>query len=250
MAHLKRRMVHPDLFADPDFQPPAKALLFVGAMSIAEDSGCLPWRADLLRGMALPFSDITADHVQRYMDGFVDEGRAWTYERQGRTYAYLPDFPSWQGKLIRWNAPDTTPLPAGIIFEAYDAKERNGSGVYTWPTSREALDPKEALDLKDVNQEKEVLDFKEPAPPEHRSSGATSESKGHGRKEQDDLGAIEELLKVSLDSSERTVWRALIEDHGLKAVYDAAYLIEAEHRGSTTLPRVKRKLLTPKVAGQ
>jgi hypothetical protein len=223
-------MVHPDLFADPDFMPPAKGLLFVGMMSVAEDSGCLPWRPELLKGLTLPLSEISSDQVAAYMTDLVNAGRAWTYERSGREYAFLPDFPSWQGKLIRWNAPDTVPLPSGITFENYDAKERNGSGIYTWPESREELDPKALEELDPTSLEgKDVisLDLKEPA----STQPATSELP------EDDAEAIPVLMqRLSKARADQALQSA--RDHAKKSGKELTdsivrFCLEAEAKRTT-----------------
>jgi len=154
---LKRRMITPDLFADPDLEPASKRVLFAGMLSMAEDSGCLEWKAGLLKALILPFDPATVADVQGWMDAMTDVGTAWTYQRASRTYAFLPDFPRWQGRLNRWGAPDSVPLPSGITFSPSDVKERLGSGTYEWPSSRQELD-REELDPKNLNS-KEAADL-------------------------------------------------------------------------------------------
>ena len=169
MAHLKRRMIVPDLFARPDLQPSAKRLLFAGMLCLAEDSGCLEWNAGLLKALVLPLEEATTDDVSGWLAEYVRDGLAWPYMSEGRAYAYLPDFHRWQGRMARWNAPEAVPTPPGLSFTPFTAKERIGSGLYEWPASREALESKDLepndLEPNDVNQEKEgeSLELKEAA---------------------------------------------------------------------------------------
>jgi hypothetical protein len=191
---LKRRMITPDLFADPDLEPASKRVLFVGMLSMAEDSGCLEWKAGLLKALILPFDPATVADVQGWMDELTAAGRAWTYQREGRTYAFLPDFPRWQGRLIRWGAPDTVPLPSGITFTPSEVKERRGSGTYEWPASLQALDPTE---LEPKSKEGSALDRtalepKEPAP--YKPAG--SDLVAPDTQTADDKAAIKTLSKT------------------------------------------------------
>jgi hypothetical protein len=186
---LKRRMITPDLFADPDLEPASKRVLFAGMLSMAEDSGCMEWKAGLLKAFTLPFDPATITDVQGWMDELTTAGRAWTYQREGRTYAFLPDFPRWQGRLIRWGAPDTVPLPSGIRFTPAEAKERRGSGTYEWPAGLQALDPTEFEPKSKEGSvlDRTVLEPKELAPSLPASSDLVADN--------DDAQAIKALSK-------------------------------------------------------
>jgi hypothetical protein len=218
VSHLKRRMVHPDLFSDQDFQPPTKALLFVGMMSLAEDSGCLPWRADVLRGLTLPFSETSIEEVGQCMAELATAGRAWLYERGERQYAFLPDFPRWQAKLVRWSAPEGVPLPTGIVFTPFESKPRSGSGRYEWPDSAEALDPTALQALQE--NDGTALDLKEPAP--LPAPLPANEGKPQGREREEQIKALEVLAASTFNDQDRDELGSLIERHGMFLIESAA----------------------------
>jgi len=166
VAQLKRRMIVPDLFAHPYLMPATKRLLFAGMLCLAEDSGCLEWNAGLLKALVLPLEDATVPDVKAWMDELEHDGLAWSYSAESRTWAYLPDFHRWQGRLGRWGAPETVPLPSGIVFTPSPVKERAGSGLYDWPESREALDRKALQELDPESPKRKegtALDLKEGA---------------------------------------------------------------------------------------
>ena len=126
---IRKRCVVPDVFSDPDLCPVEKRYLFENLQTLAEDSGCLPWSARFIRGELFRFDTVTATCIQKYMAELVGEGRVWPYESNGKPYAHLPDFRTWQHSLSRWNEPVSVPLPPGIVFIPSDATNQKGSGA-------------------------------------------------------------------------------------------------------------------------
>lgn len=214
MTQLKRRMIVPDLFASPDLSPAVRRLLYAGLHSIAENSGCLPWNPAHVRALVLSYEDMDTAEVAEHMAGLVADGRVWPYVADGREYAFLPDFPVWQSRQSRWQAPEMVPLPPWISFKPHDAKERRGSGTYEWPKTREDVDrllsqalDLNALDLNGMNEinslDLTVLDLKEGAPLQPSTQQGTQQGTQRGSQE------LQEILgPASVDerSALETAW--------------------------------------------
>lgn len=140
MRVTRQRMVHPQIASDLRLRPLPKRCLYIAAMMLAEDSGCLVWDAQDLWNAALPLEqDLSREDVQGYMDGLEEDGYAWTYVAQGLKCAFLPAFPEWQRSMTRWNASQSVPLPPGITYQPIETANRYGSGTYTWPKSKEEM---------------------------------------------------------------------------------------------------------------
>lgn len=130
-------MVHPSVLSDPGLSSSKKRLIYIAAMMLAEDSGCLAWNARELRHTGLPLDGgMTDDEVQQFMQELEQDDYAWVYAVDRIQYAFLPAFPEWQSSLTRWNVPRSVPLPPGITFEAIESQNRYGSCRYQWPRSR------------------------------------------------------------------------------------------------------------------
>lgn len=136
---IRRRIISPDLFSDPDLTPLDKRYLYENLQVLAEDSGCLRWDARVIAGELLRFDNLPLARVEEVMEELVHEGRVWLYEAQDKVWAYLPEFRIWQRSLGRWAEPVAVPLPLGVVFEPSDLPNQKGSGRYLWPESRADL---------------------------------------------------------------------------------------------------------------
>jgi len=182
----------------------------------------------LLKALVLPLEDATVADVKAWMDELEHDGMAWPYSTEGRVWAYLPVFHRWQGKMIRWNAPESVPLPAGITFTPSPAKERSGSGFYEWPTSKEELELELELELEPRNQEKEVKGTKEPASTLPAPSALPA----------DDAQAIQ-ILTQKLGKERTNKADRLARGHALERNVELSeslrrFYLEAELEGSTS----------------
>jgi hypothetical protein len=163
---IRKRMISPDLFSDPDLTPLDKRYLYENLPVLAEDSGCLRWDARMIAGDLFRFDNMPLPRIQELMAELVQEGRVWLYEAEGKMWAYLPEFRVWQRSLTRWNEPVTVPLPAGVAFEPSEHENQKGSGRYVWPEPSGALaslSPETDKGSSPTPSELKVLESKGPA---------------------------------------------------------------------------------------
>lgn len=141
MTLPKQRMIPPQVAVDPCLHPLPIRAVFQAMMQLTEDSGCLLWHPRDVHGAAFPLeTEYTVEGTQRIMEGIAGDGRAWRYKVDDTWYAYLPDFPEWQGALTRYNAPQSVPLPPGIKYMPIETTHRRGSGTYEWPITQAEME--------------------------------------------------------------------------------------------------------------
>ena len=140
MTLPRQRMIHPSVLHDPGLHPVEKRLVYIAAMMLAEDSGCLLWKPRVLLRTALPSSPaVSEEDVRGFMEELEAEGYVWRYELDGTEYAFLPAFPEWQKSLTRFSVPTSVPLPPGIPFMEIESKNRYGSCKYLWPKTKSEM---------------------------------------------------------------------------------------------------------------
>jgi len=140
MTTPRQRMVPPGLAVDLGLTPLVKRAVYIGAMQIAEDSGCFVWSARDVRSVALPLErDVTDADVEQIMCELEADDYLWAYEAEGLHCGYIAGFPEHQRSLTRYNAPQSVPLPPGLTYEDIPSSYRYGSCRYTFPKSRAAM---------------------------------------------------------------------------------------------------------------
>lgn len=189
---MRKRMISPDLFSDPDLAELDKRYLYENLPVLAEDSGCLRWDARVISAELFRF-DQPIERVEQLMAELALEDRAWPYEERGKAYAYLPEFRVWQRSLTRWSEPAAIPLPPGIIYEPSEVPNQKGSGRYIWPDSKDALAgadlPLSPTQAKEPNaptpSELKVLESKGPARSPLAARDTCPDCEGTGYKSRD-----------------------------------------------------------------
>ena len=111
----RKRMIDPDSWTDEKLAELSVGahLLWVGAVSLADDEGRIKWSARQLKIWLFPVKDeATTGAVQRWMDELVSAGAIVAYESEGKTFAYHPDWREQQ--YVNKPAPSAYPAPPGV----------------------------------------------------------------------------------------------------------------------------------------
>lgn len=129
-----------DLFTDPDLDALEERWLLLGCIAACEDSGCLLWDERHLKAEVFRYDETSVERVRDLMARLVELGRAWIYESEGRRYAFLPDWPRWNGEKLTYLKKPELPMPGAIIWAGYEDKHARGRATYKWPKTREQFD--------------------------------------------------------------------------------------------------------------
>lgn len=115
---MRKRMLNPDFFTDPDIVATLDAygrLLYQGIWCVAEDSGCFELNPLLLKMKVLPGDqDVTTDDIKEYLEILIDQKKIISYEVSDKRYGWLKNFNKHQS-LNKPNPPGV-PLPEWITF--------------------------------------------------------------------------------------------------------------------------------------
>lgn len=114
---MRKRMLNPDFFTDPDIVANFDAfgrLFYQGLWCVAEDSGCLELNPLFLKMKIFPGDNIELDQIQIYIDKLVDLDKIIDYEVDNKKYGWIKNFHKHQ--TLNRPSPPTVPLPSWIIF--------------------------------------------------------------------------------------------------------------------------------------
>jgi len=121
---MRRRMLNPDFFTDPDIVANLDAygrLLYQGMWCVADDSGCLELNPLLLKMKVLPGDEtVSIDDIRDYFDKLIELNKIITYKVDGKEYGWLKNFHKHQS-LNKPNAP-SVPLPKWITWHGESEK--------------------------------------------------------------------------------------------------------------------------------
>ena len=135
--HRRKRMIDPVILNDSDLETLEKQVLFLAMNQFAEDSGCLILDYRALRKGAFPqFPRVSIAEVEQMVIELTEADMIWPYEVGATRCAYIPSFPTWNSSRTRQNAPDTVPLPDGVIYQPFNSEKRRGSGIYHYPATK------------------------------------------------------------------------------------------------------------------
>ncbi len=126
---MRRRMLNPDFFTDPDIVSldPFGRLFYQGLWCVADDSGCFELNALYLKMKIFPGDNISLDDIQGYIDTLIKQKKLIAYHVDGKDYAWLKNFFKHQ-KLDKPSSP-TVPLPPWVKFHG---EEEFGNQRHKW----------------------------------------------------------------------------------------------------------------------
>src|SRR5690554_1678413 len=109
---MRRRMLNPDFFTDPDIVANFDAfgrLFYQGLWCVAEDSGCLELNPLFLKMKIFPGDNISLEQIQEYIDELIRLEKIFEYKVDDKNYGWLKNFNKHQ-TLSKPSSP-TVPLP-------------------------------------------------------------------------------------------------------------------------------------------
>ncbi|MCL5265151.1 MAG: hypothetical protein M1343_08180 [Chloroflexi bacterium] len=129
---LHNRQIKASFFNDPDVAEWGrdKRLYYLGLIQLADDSGCLENRASAFKANIFPYesdADITSSTLSVWVEEFIAEGKAISYEARGKQCLFLVNFHKHQ-KLDN-PAPPDVPLPGWLTWETYPSNKSAGKYV-------------------------------------------------------------------------------------------------------------------------
>lgn len=162
---MRRRMLNPDFFTDPDVIANLDAygrLFYQGLWCVADDSGCFDKNTLYLKMKIFPGDDISGTSLENYIQILEKEGKIIPYEVNGKYYGYIKNFHKHQ-KLDK-PSPPTIPLPEWIEWHG---EEVYGNQRHKWH-----------YEVKDISETSRGQ-VGDKSRPEMKGSGSGSEGEGN-----------------------------------------------------------------------